>query len=127
VKAEEAATAAMEQWVENGKKGPKPDIHKIKKSIIRYPAAKPGTSRHESGFALDTNWTDLTKTQQKKLLGIMESEGFEQLKNDVIHFEKDPLSAGYKSRYEAIKKNRESFNAFKEGEKKGLVDLRPND
>nr|WP_275672469.1 RHS repeat-associated core domain-containing protein [Thermomonas alba] len=71
------------------------------------PVARPGTSRHESGFAFDINISRLPVSQQQQLINIANKNGFFRLPNgkDPPHFEADPIKHGYKDRISAIKEN----------------------
>lgn len=73
-------------------------------------AARPRTSRHESGFAIDFNTSHLTKTQKEKLKKILNKYGLmSPLPGEPWHFEADPTSYGYSTRKAAIKENNEDF------------------
>lgn len=89
-------------WVANGRKG--------------NPAARPGMSRHESGFALDLNGLQgLTFNEWNNVLNAGERYGFEYILGDWPgegsrefdwpHFESDPRSYG-KTLAQAIALNR---------------------
>lgn len=71
------------------------------------PVARPGTSRHESGFAFDINISRLPGVQQQQLIDIANQNGFFRLPSgkDPPHFEADPITHGYKDRISAIKEN----------------------
>ena len=72
------------------------------------PVARPGTSRHESGFAFDINVRSLSAGQRTQLRQIANDNGFSGIAKDPPHFQADPVSNGYKSRAEAIKENQAS-------------------
>jgi len=80
------------------------------------PVAKPGTSRHESGFAIDLNGVStLTDRQKKDLNTAAEDNGFSPLDGDPPHFESDPIEAGYKNRKAAIDENQKDYEDKKGG------------
>ena len=89
-----------QQWFARGKRG--------------NPVAKPGSSRHESGFAMDLNGLqELTFNQWNSLLNIGEKHGLRyilgdwegQTKLDWPHFEANPESFGLTLEV-AIRENR---------------------
>jgi RHS repeat-associated protein len=74
------------------------------------PVADPGTSRHESGFAIDFKHVDdLTESQRETLNKIAKENKFSPLENDMPHFESDPMDFGYKNRLAAIAENQKDF------------------
>jgi hypothetical protein len=74
------------------------------------PVAKPGTSRHESGFAIDFGGVaKLTDQQKKDLNQAAEDNGFAPIDKDPPHFESDPVDAGYKNRKAAIDENQKDY------------------
>mgnify|MGYP000866139752 CR=1 FL=1 len=74
------------------------------------PVAKPGTSRHESGFAIDFNGVgNLTKEQKETLDKISKENKFSPLEGDTPHYESDPKDAGYKDRTAAIDENQKDY------------------
>ena len=77
----------------------------------RNPVARPGTSRHESGFAIDVNVGGLSREQQARFRNLTSEHGFSGLENDPPHFEQDPLQHGYRSRGEAIRENQLQFSS----------------
>jgi uncharacterized protein RhaS with RHS repeats len=81
------------------------------------PVAKPGTSRHESGFAIDLNGVgNLTKEQKETLNKAAKDNNFSPLDGDPPHFEADPTDAGYKDRKSAIDENQKDYK-----DKKGTI------
>ena len=77
----------------------------------RNPVARPGTSRHESGFAVDVNINSLAPEQRERFRELSHEHGFSDLANDPPHFEQDPLAHGYKSRRAAIRENQTQFKS----------------
>ncbi|MEN8375750.1 MAG: RHS repeat-associated core domain-containing protein [Gemmatimonadota bacterium] len=67
-------------------------------------------SRHLAGFAFDINSAQLTAAQLGDFVEIAKSKGFKPVKNDVGHFQADPLSA-YDSFEAAVKEAQRSYTA----------------
>ncbi len=105
----EEQTELHRQWIARGKKG--------------NPAARPGRSRHEAGFALDLNrLQELTFIQWHHLLNTGENYGFEYLlgdwpgegtqKFDWPHFQASPVEYGV-TFSEVFTENRVKRNSVK--------------
>ena len=82
--------------------------------------AEPGTSRHESGFALDVEtvkWTKEQKTEfetKAKELGIDPN----QVEKEPWHYEADPTKNGYDSKKAAIDENQKDYERIKKEDEK---------
>lgn len=80
------------------------------KGLNSNPVAQPGTSRHESGFALDFGGLQrLSVAQRSAFDALVASAGLRPLKGDPPHFEADPTRFGYASRLEAIRVNQADY------------------
>ncbi len=76
-----------------------------------YSVAKPGTSKHNAGLAVDVNWNQLTRKQKKSVKALFKKQGFKWAGiNDPVHFAVDPKSVGYSSLKDAVDQNTKSFN-----------------
>ena len=74
--------------------------------------ARPGTSRHESGFAIDVDVRRMTPTQDSRFAELATLHGlmpFEPRKKDPPHFQADPRRNGYNSLNEAIRTNQADY------------------
>ena len=83
--------------------------------------ADPGTSRHESGFALDIRTSKMTQEQKPQFEKKAKEFGLKkEVKGEPWHFQADPLKHGFKSRKAAIKENQAHYKELiKEKRKDG--------
>ena len=70
------------------------------------PVASPGTSRHESGFAIDLNGISKLSASDNALVNKIASKyGLSPIANDPPHFQANPVDYGYSSKSDAIQAN----------------------
>ncbi len=70
------------------------------------PVAPPGTSCHESGFAIDLNGISKLSASDNVLVSQIASKyGISPIANDPPHFQANPVDYGYSSKLDAIQKN----------------------